>query len=46
MYAYVCTTTLLLTCEIWPFRGDISAFIIENDNFPTPIYKNVLKRLI
>lgn len=46
MYAYVYGATFLLTCEIWPFRGDISAFLIKNDNFPILIPKNVLKRLI
>ena len=46
IYAYMCTTTLSLTCEIWPFRGDISAFLVENDNFHILIPKNVLKRLI
>ena len=46
MYAYVHGAIFLLTCEIWPFRGDISAFRVENDSFPTLWCKNVLKRLI
>lgn len=46
MYAYMYIVIFLLTCEIWPFRGDISAFLVGNDNSPTPIPKNVLKRLI